>query len=357
MTQFHIAVDDVHLVIESVTSLGKFESQDIDLNMDDAPQNMYSDDLPELGRVLDIHDKGGICPATNQPRKSFVQYLCCSDKVILERQALNQEEAETLAVSFATVMDITEDQVNICTYNITVCTPLLCGTTEEEESDEFMSTTNNSTKLHIAQKTMKENETIIEILSRSFSKECFSKRLGTWWTYEVCYKGTIRQYHESIGTRRTDSGLTIRYTKIDTEHILGKYDVGSEDIIPWGEEWTVVQNATSTTTTTTTTNDVIGRGSGTYYEVEYTDGDFCGHTDVTDSAVVAGTAGSGGLPRTSSVRYYCGPELDMVVDEDSTCHYMVYVSVPDLCNHPLFRVPISKKQIMKCLPAEETAAD
>ena len=126
---------------------------------------MYSDDLPELGRVLDIYDKGGICPATNRPRKSFVQYFCCSDKVILERQALNQEEAETLAVSFATVMDITEDPVNICTYNITVCTLLLCGTTEKQESDEFMSTTNNSTKLHTLQKTIKEHETVIEILS------------------------------------------------------------------------------------------------------------------------------------------------------------------------------------------------
>jgi hypothetical protein len=41
----------------------------------------------------------------------------------------------------------------------------------------------------------------------------------------------------------------------------------------------------------------------------------------------------------------------MTVKEDSTCYYIVKVSIPALCTHPLFQAPISKKQVVKCLPA------
>jgi hypothetical protein len=72
---------------------------------------------------------------------------------------------------------------------------------------------------------------------------------------------------------------------------------------------------------------------------------------VTDAAIIAGSAGAGGIiTRASSVRYYCGNSHSITVNEDSTCHYLVHVTVPELCKHPLFMAPLAKKQVVKCLP-------
>jgi hypothetical protein len=91
-------------------------------------------------------------------------------------------------------------------------------------------------------------------------------------------------------------------------------------------------------------------GNGAYFFEEYTKGDVCDHEDVTDSAVKAGSFGEGGIERATTVCYSCGTSLDMAVKEDSTCHYIVDISVPTLCDHPLFKAPISKRQVVKCLP-------
>ena len=114
-------------------------------------------------------------------------------------------------------------------------------------------------------------------------------------------------------------------------------------------------NATNARTGGTSGGNVWGEGSGAYYEIEYTGGDVCDHTDVTDSAIVAGSAigTSGGVERSSSVRFYCGEMYDVAVHEDSTCHYIVQVKVPALCQHRLFRAPSAKKQVIKCLRSED----
>ena len=90
--------------------------------------------------------------------------------------------------------------------------------------------------------------------------------------------------------------------------------------------------------------------NGSFYSQEYTKGDVCDHEDVTDSAIKAGEFGEGGIERATTVRYSCNSELDISVKEDSTCHYIVEISVPTLCYHPLFKAPVSKKQVVKCLP-------
>ena len=94
-----------------------------------------------------------------------------------------------------------------------------------------------------------------------------------------------------------------------------------------------------------------------YFELEYTNGDICDDHDVRDAAIVAGNSGAKGLARSSSVRYGCGETYDIVVNEDSTCHYVVNIAVPDLCRHPIFKTPVSKKQVFKCLPIDEPDVD
>jgi Glucosidase II beta subunit-like protein len=161
--------------------------------------------------------------------------------------------------------------------------------------------------------------------------------------YEICYFQGIRQFHEIAGVRRTAGGQTMTSRVVETEHSLGKYNGELAEAVPDEEEWKLVVNATSG-------GKSFGDGNGAYYQAEYTGGDVCDHSDVTDSAVVAGSTGSRGLQRSSTARFYCGQRYDVQVSEDHTCHYIVEVKVPELCRHPLFRAPVSKKQVMKCLP-------
>mmetsp|Transcript_29883 Transcript_29883/g.43509 ORF Transcript_29883/g.43509 Transcript_29883/m.43509 type:complete len:81 (-) Transcript_29883:265-507(-) len=59
-----------------------------------------------------------------------------------------------------------------------------------------------------------------------------------------------------------------------------------------------------------------------------------------------------GVERATTVRFSCGKNYEILnVNEDSTCHYIFDVSVPDLCGHPLFKEPVIKTQVVKCLPA------
>lgn len=183
----------------------------------------------------------------------------------------------------------------------------------------------------------------------------WSTRLSKRWTYEFCYGETIRQLHEG---EKLDlkTGLPSRY--IESQHLLGSF---TEDLdeFPNEEETEYVVNL-SKGIRGKKAGEVVDRtlgarsGNGAYFVQEYTGGDVCDHTDVTDSAVKSGKVGEGHLERATTVRFFCGQELQLVsINEDSTCHYVVDVVIPDLCHHPLFKAPVPKKTVVKCLPAED----
>jgi Glucosidase II beta subunit-like protein len=313
------------------------------------PPNDFAEELPELGRVVDLLDNGEPCGETDGPRKSYVHYQCCSRRVLMTRQGVIHKDGVQITTDIANVLDVVEG--NTCEYNATICTPLLCGDDDDLEIDDnIASSSGQIRKKELAKFKPKENETIHEILERSLGEECILKVIG-WWTYQFCNKDKIRQYHEELGNTEL------------TEHILGKYkkDISELPSRPWGDEWNVVVN--STTDDTSTHNFIQGTENAgstkTYYEVSYLDGDVCDGHDVKDSAIVAGSVLAGtdstgenaSLKRSTAVRYYCGSTLDYTINEDSTCHYVLQITVPQLCVHPLFHEPISKKQLMKCLPA------
>jgi hypothetical protein len=91
-------------------------------------------------------------------------------------------------------------------------------------------------------------------------------------------------------------------------------------------------------------------GNGAYFYQEYPNGDVCDHEDVTDSAIKAGEVGEGRVERSTTVRYGCGGSIGLIVKEDTSCHYVADVTIPALCQHPFFRAPVSKKQVVKCIP-------
>jgi hypothetical protein len=148
-------------------------------------------------------------------------------------------------------------------------------------------------------------------------------------------------------------------TEVESEHILGKYNPKVYESTPKHMEWKNVVNATNLGIGSKNNKPrarVSGAptahgGNGAYYFEEYPSGDVCDHEDVTDSAIKAGQVGEGGIERGTTVRYSCGNQVEMTVKEDSTCHYLVDVSIPALCAHPLFKAPVSNKQVVKCLPA------
>ena len=162
--------------------------------------------------------------------------------------------------------------------------------------------------------------------------------------------GTIRQFHEmTILDRSTGSATNV----LETEHFLGRYTAEDHEGVTKENEWMNMVNATgggfggsssSSNGSSSRSKKGLGLGgNGAYYFQEYTNGDICDDDDVEESAAY-------GTKRSTTVRYYCGNALQMTVKEDSTCHYVVDITVPALCGHPLFKAPVSKKQVMKCLP-------
>merc|ERR1711902_153348 len=103
--------------------------------------------------------------------------------------------------------------------------------------------------------------------------------------------------------------------------------------------------------TASTKNEKQPGGNGAVYVQEYMHGDICDHEDVAESVIKGGNIVHGSIERSSSVRFSCGKQWELIdIKEDSTCHYILDVTIPELCQHELFKAPVTKTQVVKCLP-------
>lgn len=126
----------------------------------------------------------------------------------------------------------------------------------------------------------------------TLSARCFY-RLEDWWTYELCYEKHVRQFHREKEV-------------LSSEYSLGVYE---------GEP----------AETDTMQGSMGEANSGKYVKQLYTHGDAC---DLT------------GQTRQTEVRYSCGEggqEAILSIKEPSTCHYVLNVAVPGLCQMSTFR--------------------
>ena len=217
--------------------------------------------------------------------------------------------------------------------------PSVSGDTKKDST--FSSSTSSPTP------ASKTDLSIRQILDQTFDrkrKTCIQSGTGGWWVYELCPGRYIRQFHEVSLLDRVTGAAT---THTESEHILGNYQA---EILETDEpEYKSVVNVTSTKAKS---SSHVKNGNGAYFVQEYEGGDLCDHEDVTDSAIKAGKVEKGGIYRAATIKYSCGAKMQMTVKEDSTCHYVVEVVIPALCEHPLFQAPVFKKQVIKCLPAE-----
>ncbi|KAL3793747.1 hypothetical protein HJC23_013309 [Cyclotella cryptica] len=209
---------------------------------------------------------------------------------------------------------------------------------------------------------VKEGESVRELLDRTLGmRPCLRKNLG-WWTYEFCHKVHVLQYH---GAELLDARTGRMTKKIDTSHLLGLYkgSGNSFEDYPNEEEHLHVINTTSSSSEldlggsrpkprgSNSPNQKSAGGHGAVYVQEWHHGDVCDHEDVAESVIKGGNIVKGSVERSTTVRYSCGKTWELVdINEDSTCHYVIDVSVPELCQHPLFKAPVIKTQVVKCLP-------
>uniref|UniRef100_A0A061RW13 Protein OS-9 n=1 Tax=Tetraselmis sp. GSL018 TaxID=582737 RepID=A0A061RW13_9CHLO len=146
---------------------------------------------------------------------------------------------------------------------------------------------------------------------------CFY-RIEGWWTYEVCYQGKIRQYHQEKD-------------RIESEFSLGEYDEQASAQL----------------------EDVSAEAEPPYFAQKYTGGTPC---DITNT------------PRETEVRFICSSDHTNVltsIKEPSTCSYTMTFSTPLLCKHPSFKKKEASSTPIYCNPlipdedpgAPQTGAD
>lgn len=318
VSQFHIDfdVDTSTFEIQHVTNLGDYKTRSVSTALQHRPANLYATGKLELARVEDLFTKGGdLCPDTQEPRETIVNIVCCSEKWMeVGKLRVHRNRVPSGPDALAALVDVTEDPV--CRYNVTICTPLLCR--------------GNASPPRPRQKPPGK-ESVTEILHRAIGDSCVQTPTGTWWSYEICHGVSIYQFHEANVQRKGGDYARIR----QEQHVLGKYP--ADYAVAPSDEYTHVTNASSVEK---------GGGNHAYYEIEYTGGDVCDAPEVQDHVADV-------LERSTSVRYYCGQDLSIMVREDRTCHYVFEVFVPELCEHPLFRPPVAQREVVKCVPAQD----
>lgn len=381
VTQFHIHINEstrpgqVSVRIDDVTILGTFVSSLFVANHDtehkeaaiptptakvdseekksDGFIESHAEGEVEIGKVTDTFVDGDICPETQLPRTTTVYYRCCSIKTMNALKSGVLLRGKPIVSTIAAAISIEEPST--CMYDVTVCTPLLCKGLAEQYEDGIQ-------RPHVvAKKSLKQpsplrrprqqNESIRETLHRVLENVCLQKATNEWWSYELCHGKHARQYHESNSVD-TLTGITSK--AVEAENILGLYVAEKLDTFPTEQEVTFMVNVTGNLIdkdlgiSMSKASTAPQRGNGAYFQQEYSGGDACEINDVA-SAVMK-------VERATTVRFFCGPQYELTqVNEDSTCHYIVDVTIPDLCENPLFKAPLAKKQVIKCLPVEESS--
>ena len=171
------------------------------------------------------------------------------------------------------------------------------------------------------------NDDLVYSLLAPLQKQCLRK-IGSWWTYEVCSGKRVRQYHrEKDGTQ--------------TQHILGNYDKLANTRHQRSQSSISASSSSSSSSSSNGTETSETAGVLTEF---YTSGSVC---DITQQ------------PRKATVTYRCSEmEKFSVIEsvvESAPCTYAINILTPLLCSHPDFRDSHSSSNLAKlhCLPTNE----
>ena len=330
-------------------------------------------------QIIDQFKEGQYCAEVGQERHVKVQFTCCQSSstqsikyqehqhgkkggIFGQKQPMSViRESSDVHVIFQGI-----EEKEVCEYTATICTNLICDPLEEfyrmngtkdpfqQDVDTVMNAILPPTA--IVQETTHDNnkepaqpipipihrdDSIRDILDKALSPNCLSMNAG-WWTYGFCHTSQIHQFHEDV---TLDPLTAMSNAEIGSRYVLGKYQKSISENFPKEEE--IRHMGSSQDSDGSSTSDP-------HYIQEYTHGDVCDDTEVMDSAIKGGNYGDGKVERSTTVRFFCGSQKTILrVEEDSTCHYVMDISVPELCHQKYFEVPHLKTQVVKCLPVDD----
>ncbi|THD24636.1 hypothetical protein D915_004188 [Fasciola hepatica] len=159
-----------------------------------------------------------------------------------------------------------------------------------------------------------------QLLNEIFSREPCAVRTEFYWTYELCHKAHIRQYHEEFKPDKTVSSRQ--------EYFLGYLD--KTGAFP---ESSVAQKPDRIS---------LGEYAYPYFRVNFTMGDVC---DVTQQH------------RVAAVLYICFEEIEaqiVEVAEVESCQYQVIFATRHLCRHPAYRRQHKTVNSIPCRPRDDS---
>jgi len=354
MRQFHVAAEAqkdnpgmFNYNIESVIKLGRFKSENSSIQFQDLTninKKVQAGVVPVMEvmmksmgtqvKLTQTFEGGDKCvDAGNRRRSVTTDIRCCSAE---EQQMLVDQELEHGDNPKARLLSVDEHPTQLCRYTATVCTPLLCSDDmiqiNQREIEDIVETLEDQLDESVTKATMTTNTlfdantSIRALLSSTLGEKCLLKNEG-WWSYEICHTKNIRQFHADTVI---DPLTNTAKLKVETEHFLGIYNSTASDDYPTSEEIQHMEQFKS---------------GNAAFVVEYVGGDMCDNSEeIKDKSIKS-------IARATTVKFSCGKTLELKrVNEDSTCHYVLHVTVPDLCRHALFVAPVVKEQVIKCLP-------
>lgn len=277
-------------------SLGIFYNQEFKRygsNQDDTSAPIES--------VIQYFRDGQYCDETGMGRWTSVHLQCC-----------NIPEAKTGPINPLALLLLNIEEVELCTYKMSACSPLLC---QAEQVDQ----------------------TLVDITTQLSRSPCLTRQ-EEWWTYEVCFNRSVIQFHAKLVPVVQDE------SKVNLQHVVeSKFELGFPPHQLFENE--------------TALRERISRQDTWVDSFEQTNGDseplamFFALARAT--GVASGTLPgrsllleyTGGSPcdllpnknRSSTVEVSCGVR-DLIADitEDHTCHYYVKVTSRILCTSSLF---------------------
>ena len=140
VVQFHVKLNKKLVTIEDTTSLGDFKGKSItevysldSTSVQDENAETKSDVVVE---ERSFHDDGEICPQTGRPRETEAVLRCCPPLKSSRKKNTVFHNGNPVETDLVYLKNVEESQV--CSYTMTLCTPLLCDDQLLQEGQESL---------------------------------------------------------------------------------------------------------------------------------------------------------------------------------------------------------------------------
>jgi len=177
-------------------------------------------------------------------------------------------------------------------------------------------------------------------------------RQEEWWTYELCFKTGIRQFHlqanvvAAAANRVGSTGGGQTQMSVQSEFILGKAPFATYRSLA-GLKESVSRGYRSSSGSAMMPDAEVGMPTAVLQrshrpqtlKLHFEDGTPC---DIED------------VKRSATVEILCGTDLDAITDivEDRTCHYHIKVNSALICDLEGFAKPTLKNELVEFVPLE-----